>query len=148
MSRALRTILLWVMALAMPVQGMAASVMQFCGPGHARVLQGFVPAERQGTAVHDHGPGHHHPAVGSVRDPATPAAHSAAVDEPSGSASAHHGKYSCSACAACCSMMAMPSGFALPLRPELASELSPSPPVPVQSHLPDGLDRPPRVHLA
>ena len=42
MSRAVRAFLVWIMAIAMPVQGMAASAMLFCGPSHERMMQSLV----------------------------------------------------------------------------------------------------------
>ena len=36
MRRIVRAFLVWVMVIAMPVQGMAASAMLVCGPSHER----------------------------------------------------------------------------------------------------------------
>lgn len=49
MNRLLRVVLVWVMAFAVPAQGVAAVVMAACGPDHARALQ--APAERATDAT-------------------------------------------------------------------------------------------------
>lgn len=158
MHRFFRAFLVWVMVIAMPVQGMATSAMVVCGPSHERMTQGLMldaPGVASSRAAHghddsamDHGvhQGEHvHPASGGpVAD--LPSA-GADVDGTVG-LFPHHGKFSCSACAACCSALALPASFVLP---------EPSTPVhlvrmasvePVASHQPDGLERPPRTILA
>lgn len=155
MHRVVRAFLVWVMVIAMPVQGMAASVMLFCGPSHERMMQGLmadgpgVGSSRVAEAGHadsaaDHGL-HAHAA------PAHPGADNAGAGSDADgltSLSPHSGKFTCSACAACCSALALPAGFVLP-PPSSPEHLVPMSPVePVASHQPDGLDRPPRTVLA
>ena len=155
MHRLLRAVLVWIMAIAVPVQGMASSSMMSCGPSHERVMQvlaGDAPASAPGHAtrlVHDMmAMGHDlhaHP------DSAHGVAHGTAVGVDGNDLSdlfPHHGNFSCSADAACCSVLALPADFALP--PPLGPEdLTPMSPVfPLTSHQPDGLDRPPRTILA
>jgi hypothetical protein len=65
-----------------------------------------------------------------------------------GSLFPHYGKFSCSACAACCTALALPARFDLPQAVRTAHALRSSPVAPVESHQPDGLDRPPRAVLA
>jgi hypothetical protein len=60
----------------------------------------------------------------------------------------HHGKFSCSACAVCCTALAPPVQPSLAPRPDLVQPLGLSPLGPIASHPPDGLDRPPRTVLA
>lgn len=152
MNRVMRAFLVWVIVIAMPVQGMAASVMLFCGPSHSRMTQGLFAdgaelASSQGAAnwhedsAADHG----------VHDHAAPehlgAGNSGVVSDADGTTGLfpHHGKFTCSACAACCSALALPAGFVLPA-PSSPEHLAPMSPVePVASHQPDGLDRPPRA---
>lgn len=151
MSHGVRLLLVWILALALPLQGMAASLMLHCGPVSALERQGFAPASAPGAGhrtqaqsdVPAHAPCHDHPGSGLAVAPDA-SAQGAAHDEGGGSVMVR-GKLSCSACAACCSMMAMPSEVALPQQPELALALSLSPPVPMSSHLPDTLDPPPRL---
>jgi hypothetical protein len=152
MFRVLRTILVWVMALAMPLQGMAASAMLFCAPGHAGVLQGPGPAAAAVGGSHA-AHAHHHGHDADAMDQAAPTIEVAA-DAPCAGADGpsdpppHHGKFSCSACAACCSALCLPTSFVLPT-PSIPEHVAPMPTVePVASHQPDGLDRPPRTVLA
>jgi hypothetical protein len=155
MNRVVRAFLVWVMVIATPVQGMAASAMLFCGPSHERMMQGLM-ADGSGMAssqsavtwhedsAADHGVHEHaateHPGAGN----------SGAGTDADGTTGLfpHHGKFSCSACAACCSALALPASFVL-LAPSGPEHLAPMSPVePVASHQPDGLDRPPRFVLA
>lgn len=155
MNRVVRAFLVWVMVIAMPVQGMAASAMLFCGPSHERMMQGLVldasasVSGHAGDAAHemaamDHGE-HEHAGSGA------PVAFEPTVDADGdgvGSVSPHHGKFNCSACAACCTALALPASFELPQAVRVAHAMRSSPMVPVSSHQPDGLDRPPRALLA
>ncbi len=155
MHRAVRVLLVWVMVFAMPVQGMAASMMLFCGPSHERMMQGLRLdvsevasglASRPGhdQAAHQLG-GHDHAAVmDGVADEAV------STDPADGGPGllSHHGKFTCSACAACCSALALPASFVLPEPASPAQHAGMAPVEPVASHQPDGLDRPPRTHLA
>lgn len=155
MNRVFRAFLVWVMVIAMPVQGMAASVMLFCGPSHERMMQGLMADAPALASSQTTAPGHDLMAADhGAHEHAVPA-HSVA-DEPAAGADAndvtgllpHHGKFSCSACAACCSALALPASFVLPV-PSSPEYLAPMSPVePVASHQPDGLDRPPRTVLA
>ena len=127
------------MVIAMPVQGLAASLMLFCGPNHERMPQGLVleaPGFEQGRA---HDDGHHLVAPDAV---------AGTEDDGAPSPLSHHDKFSCSACAACCSVLALPAQFvSLPVE-DPAYPMGLSPGSPIASHQPDGLYRPPRYHLA
>lgn len=155
MSRGLRAFLVWVMVIAMPVQGLAASVMLFCGPGHDDLLQGPAAGASSsgsghaGDAVHeaaatDHG--EHDPAASNA--PVASYTNCAGHADDMGSLSPHHGKFSCSACAACCPALALPAGFELPEAERTAQAMRSSAMAPITSHQPDRLDRPPRAFLA
>lgn len=155
MSRVVRAFLAWVMVFAMPVQGMAASAMSFCGPVHGRMLQGLIadaPGVYAGRAA---APGHGHSATGQGVH-AHPAHGGHAAGEPAMGSGAdgtagpfpHHGEFSCSACAACCAALALPASFVLPEPSSPAHLVRTSPAEPVASHPPDGPDRPPRAVLA
>jgi hypothetical protein len=131
MNRAVRVLLIWIMVIAMPVQGWAASALRCAGMGHEALASGVASQPA-------HGNHHHH------HDHAAPAdAHEA----PDG-AGAHHGKGGCSACAACCSLLALP--YAAPLQQGLlpAQVMQGVPLEQPSSQPPQRLERPPRSHLA
>jgi hypothetical protein len=81
----LKSLLVWVLLLAVPFQGFASATMLMCAP--------MQPATA--AAPHDHG--------------AMLAAQAAGHDHSTGqSAAGHHAKGKCNACAACCFGAAMP----------------------------------------
>jgi hypothetical protein len=82
MRRLLRAFLMGMLMLAVPLQGIAATTMLLCGPGHG----GASHASAE-PAMHAHGA--HHDAD--------------AADETSGL----EAKGKCSACASCCSAVAL-----------------------------------------
>lgn len=136
MRSGLRVLLLWVMVLAMPVQGMAANLMLFCSPGHGHMgLAGVTHEMHAGHADQGlpdcHGSGSTD--ATAVADPAQPTP---------------HGQFGCSACAACCAMLAIPARPVVPAQPEPAQPVASASPASLPSHLPDGLDRPPRAAAA
>ncbi|MGY4830446.1 hypothetical protein ACVNIS_17885 [Sphaerotilaceae bacterium SBD11-9] len=122
-----RTLLMCLLMLALPVQGWAMQRMLFCTPDPHAVVH--APAEMEHSA-------HHH------MDHSKADASVAAADAQPHHADAGHGK--CSACASCC------TGLAL-----LATALAfgATPPAPTYTaavftghsgHVPHRLDRPPR----
>ena len=108
MALLIRTLLIWLLALAVPVQGAAAARMLACGPHHperigmadtalAQAGAAHLPAAAGAPAAHkQHGGG---PCAPGERD----AAVCAAEANPATPADSH----TCSACAACCSVGAM-----------------------------------------
>lgn len=155
MQRIVRAFLVWVMVIAMPVQGLAASTMLLCGPSHERMMQGLVldvsasAPGHAGDALHemtamDHGD-HGHSGCGATIAPAPPVG---THGDGAGSLFPHHGTFNCSACAACCSAIALPASFEVPEVVRTAHAMRSPPMAPVASHQPDGLDRPPRALLA
>jgi hypothetical protein len=122
MSRALRIALLWLVALALPVQGVAASTMMFCGPAH------------ESSAAHDHASHHDH----SAHDAAS-ASDDGAAGEPD--------TMSCSVCASCCTAATLPSPIVAqgppPGHAVYQAELGSA----AATFLTSGLDRPPRLLL-
>lgn len=140
--------MVWLLALAIPVQGLAAATMVHCGSSHQRMHAAVAPG-------HSHAGSHHALERQHAMDHGAVAAdaadhHHASVAE----AAAEPDKYSelaqykCSACGACCSVAAMP-GFSLTV-PE------PTPVVQWQvahclarfGFVTDGPERPPRLILA
>lgn len=166
MNRVVRRFLLWVMVLAMPVQGMAASLMLFCGPSHERMMQGRVvdhhPAPPQHAQAHAHAKAQAqaHPQAQALPgpelaqpsgEPGRPPLHERGCDGATGDDGplvVDAAEFSCSACAACCSMLAIPARFTLPARSEPAQRVPLATAVAPSSPLPDGLDRPPRATFA
>ena len=155
MQRLLRAFLVWVMAFAVPMQGMASSAMLSCGPSHERVIQALVGDAPAFAPSHATRLGHDMMAMDHDMLAHPGSAHAVADGTAVGldgndlpGLFPHHGKFSCSADAACCSVLALPVDVVLPppLGPEHLTPMSPV--VPMASHQPDGLDRPPRAVLA
>jgi hypothetical protein len=134
MSRFVRIALMWLIALAVPLQGFAATSMLFCGPVHEAAAQDF----HSGLDHAKHGHSHDHAKVAA--DMHVDDTHSPSVDKSSTT--------KCSLCAACCASAAMPSdvGTYTPPRGQAAMlhALNSSAPV---TFLTGGLDRPPRAIL-
>src|SRR5213595_318222 len=114
MSRVLRIMVMWLLGLAVPVQGFAAASMIGCGTGHGATgmhshAQGMHGHERSAAPhSHDgyadamaHGGHHHHTDTASDGD-----AHTSHADSAKGS---KFSKASCSACASCCTSAALPT---------------------------------------
>lgn len=130
-----RTALMWLLLLALPLQGFAAATMLNCGPNHHRML---AAATAGSTRVHAHAAVDHH--------------EMAKVGGGSDLSSVHHldkvTKFKCSACAACCLGAALPTAAIaivfIPPAATLAVFVSAS----HVDFLSGGLDRPPRLLLA
>lgn len=149
MNRFMRCLVMWLLVLALPVQGFAASTMLLCGAGHHVAAQG---AER----MHDRASGSVRKA-GRVVEASEPhrhlhAAQAAPTHDRAGnqSLSAKHAKVTgkCSACASCCSAVALPTTViaftaAAPSRALPVVELTTR-----VGFFTDGPDRPPRLPLA
>jgi hypothetical protein len=137
MRSLLRLMLLCLMAVALPVQGFAATGALHCGAMHERM---------QVNSVHHHDDGAAHPHDGHHATSPAPAAASD-VGHDDGAARAG-GFFKCSACAACCVGLGLPAGtITLPQAPAQ----SPAPSLAadaVASFLTSGPERPPRTDLA
>ena len=146
MGSILRTVLLWLMAIALPVQGMAASAMLVCGPSHERMTQSVGSEAHE--AVHAIA---HHQAAANPAGPTADAHHAVDTDDTGADASGKFtdlGKYKCSACAACCSMLALPAGVAWLGEPGLVNAIPGAPAAAAPSYLTEGIERPPRALFA
>jgi hypothetical protein len=131
-----RICLIWLLALAVPLQGVAAATMLVCGPHH-----------QAGGAVHaspDVQPHHH----GAHSGDDAHAHHAMPGADVGASGLAQADGHTCSACATCCSALALVGTFGVPACPELASTLFDSVVPSVGRYCADGPDRPPRIHLA
>ena len=141
----IRTLLIWLLALAIPAQGAAASTMAFCGAGHHG---GTAAATADDAAAgHVHGG---HLSVAALEDPQADL-HGLADDgvgEPTevkvGSADDHK----CNVCGSCCATGALVSTDpALPVAASASTEF-PSAQATVEPYAANGPDRPPRILLA
>src|SRR5436305_1132660 len=103
MLRALRITLMWLLALAIPVQGFAAASMLGCGSGH----HGATGAHSHALGMHQHAidtPQHSHGVDGDEMAHAGHHPQAAGIqgDAHKSHAGATDSKASCSACASCC----------------------------------------------
>ena len=148
MDLLIRALLIWLLVLAVPAQGVAAATMAFCGPNHHG---GGAAAQMRATAPANHGhhdgtvaSEHEHPQASAVADEASSASTAAVASAKVSDAS----KHKCSACASCCSVGAILSSvLAVPapvFTPTVFSVVVPS----VDTFAADGPDRPPRMVLA
>ena len=150
MGHWLRFVIVWLVALALPVQGIAGATMAHCGPTHARMHTAQADAGPHAAAGHHHG----------LHDAAAPHHLGAAAADPvDHGAASHHaaaqtdkftelGQYNCSACASCCSVCALLSTFAPLLAPEFAPTVFVAVVPRVATFATDGPDRPPRLGVA
>ncbi|RQP22760.1 hypothetical protein [Piscinibacter terrae] len=111
-----RLLILWLIAVALPVQGVAAATMLHCKAAESPAHEGH---------------GHHHGAMG-----ASHAAHSHQHD---------NGKSTCSVCAACCCAAALPALPIVLAAPEQAASPLAVPHLPAAAFLTSGPERPPRT---
>lgn len=146
MRFSVRSLLIWLMVLAVPVQAIAASAMQHCGPGHQMMQAGLTAA----TLVDEHdqaqgGAAHEHAQVATESDVQQ------TVDDVSNTAltaGALGNDYTCSACANCCSAVGLPSVVVRIPEPPIADQATAFSAAALLSFVPGGLDRPPRAFLA
>ena len=148
MELLIRTLLVWLLVLAVPAQGMAATTMALCGPNHhggtaaSTVLQPANAAHSE--ALGSTRDAHDHHGMQAMADEARPSNADRGAHQPV----AHTSKQKCSACASCCSigaiLHAVVSVPAPVLTPTLFSVVVPS----VGAFAVDGPDRPPRSFLA
>ena len=150
-----RSVLFWLLLLALPLQGFAAATMRNCGPGHhqkSEVAAVTLDAAESHPAASD---GHHHAVVMADDHHAVVMAddHHAAASP----AHAHvatvaqgldnHPKFKCSACATCCMGVALPTATLAIASVPPAVTLTAFVPADHVDFLADGLDRPPRLSL-
>lgn len=139
-----RLVLVWLMVLAIPVQGFAAAAMQHCGPTHEQM--------RGVSSTASAGDGHAHVHAGQTDagsshsaspEPAAAQPSSALPDDIAADAGV-----TCSACAGCCVALGIPAATVrLPAAPIGVAAVDRSP-TQRESFVPAGLDRPPRAVLA
>ncbi len=136
----IRTVMMWCLIAALPVQSWAVATMVNCGPSHHRMSAATASGEDHHAHGHDHA-SHQHETSLQVSYPS----HEATDDTQPPLSLA---KFKCSACATCCLATALPSSV-------LTFEASVSPDT-VEPGLPHarvvflttGVERPPRSILA
>ncbi len=166
MNRWLRTLLLWLLMLAIPLQSIAASAQFSCSPSdHAAMRSqpamshhldaaptspaGDGPSQHSRAGQHtDHSQhAHHHQSAADANTGAMAmemAAASAFASTPQ-DASVSQSPSTCSACALCCVGATAPPSAAVDLDlPSLSSAIVIAPADHVASHVLAGLERPPR----
>ena len=144
MNRLRRLLLLCLLALALPLQGLAAAGMLPCAGGH---LPGTHAGMNAGMHAGDDAHADCHgmtvgPTTSATASSVTDAAQDAAQDPVPAAA------HKCSACAACGTGQALPASA--PVLPSTGPESAPvrSFEAAAASFIASGLERPPRSHLA
>lgn len=133
----MRVVFSWVLALAIPVQGYAASTMLACAGGHH-----YPPTA---AAMAQEGHAHDHEMAGHD---AHENDHGAMTATPSDEHGSGFGPSSCSACAACCSLLALPSAAPVVAEPERLAGHGAPPAFTAPAFVTDGPERPPRASHA
>ena len=143
---------MWLLALAVPVQGFAAASMVGCGTGHGAAGLHF---HAQGMHGHQKAASHsfdgHADAMAHAGHPhpADAASHGDAHESYTDTAKeSKFSKASCSACASCCTSAALPTTPVVFQATEVPSVFILLAPQPVVSFVSGGLERPPRSFLA
>ena len=163
MVQLLRTVLIWLVAFAIPAQGMAAAAMLHCRPHHhdatAAQTKDHAHLGDLGLAPATHGHASH-AVVDAVadadvagnffRNSALPdTASTALVGKSTAATKATGSTYQkCSACASCCAGMALPSAAVMTPAIDPVREVTVLPQSWAASIVIDGPERPPRIPRA
>lgn len=139
-----RMLLIWLLAVALPAQGVMAATMVFCGPNHhdqasAAAVAHDADAAHQAQDVSAHS--HHEAADGQAENTASD--ETAVPDK-----FAQADMQKCSVCASCCSAAAIHDTVPkLPVLEPVAQDFAALAPA-VEPFAADSPDRPPRHLLA
>ncbi len=140
----IRLVLAWLLMAALPLQGMAAASMLFCGaPSDARIAQATSSHGHHSSMdvpSHDHS-GHGHEGAHGAQ--AQAGADDGMSHAPDGGDSAQ--SHSCPVCAACSQAQAVGGSDSLPLATPASSAEPSQPPVRVSSRALTLPDKPPRA---
>ena len=137
---------MFLLAIALPMQGFAAATMISCGLG-----------QHDHAHAHAHAAGQDHHAVSDSRGDAMPEAHLGdAGRHETGADHSHAGKtglakvslHTCSACASCCVGAAVPSQPISFASVKQTDSFAPLGTCSVAAYVTEGLERPPRAFLA
>lgn len=140
MSFFVRIFIAWLIAAALPLQGIASASMLLCGqPAPA------AAAVHEDAAAHadHHAHGHASHALPDEADSQPGLA--PAVDEPQASVAPGHHDHSCSICASCCHVMALAETVAPLVASESPSTALGQPSAPVTTRASPLPDKPPRA---
>lgn len=153
MNRIFKTLLIWLLVIALPVQVTAAVIKSSCGTDHHAMTTQHLAPEPARTFDHHHGAHgaahsvqpEHASAQADLADAALSTTDAIPADKPV----KHDGHSTCSACAACCiGAVAPPSAHVktphftdFTTRTVLSSKF-------LSGFIPAGLERPPRDFLA
>ena len=145
MACLMRSLLVWLLVLALPAQGLAAATMAFCGAGQHSVETATPAAQHspsaQGHAATGHFAAHDHQAMVPEADGQLQAPADCAESHATPAAKAHQ----CSVCATCCSVGALPSTvLTVPVTAPVATVFA-TVAASVDFVAADGLERPPRA---
>lgn len=149
MSRALRIVLMWLIALAVPVQGSASVTMFGCGPAH----HGGTGSSQMATAV-ERTQGADHHSHEAVTEEVESQDHDGGVPHDGSHSVKTHGtaqqvaKGNCTPCASCCVIAALPATVILFEPVPLVDSFVLAAQSCASSFFADGLERPPRTFLA
>jgi hypothetical protein len=134
MTRLLKTLLLWLLMAALPLQTMAAAAQAACGFAE--------PGAATETAM----PAHHHGDMAMSRHAAMAADAATASDAPAHhSHGAAHKHTACNACAGCCIGAFAPMSVSLPRAARTGSFAVVLAPAPLATgFIPAALERPPK----
>ena len=144
MVRMVRTLLIWLLALALPAQGVMAATMVFCGPNHHDRASAAAVAHDADAAhqLHDVAAHSHHEAADGQAE------NTASDETATPDKFAQSNMQKCSVCASCCSAAAIHDTVAkLPVFEPVAADFAAMAPA-VAPFAADGPDRPPRLFLA
>lgn len=146
MSRSLRRVLLWLLMLALPLQGLAGVARLHCADGDpaATITPSQAAQAAPGHGI-DHDPGHDHPGPGHAGAQATQLG---AADGLPGSSDGGTAAAKCSACAACCVALALVPQWSQASAPTPRGVAPLPPEAPATTFLTSGPERPPRPALA
>jgi hypothetical protein len=130
MNRRIKSLLVWLLLFALPLQGMAAAVQASCTSHHALMQAGAMPAHASHLAGHV---AHHHDSTHSAN---------ASGDKLQDTGS-------CSSCASCCvGAIAIASQFDIaPVAGPVSGVIAALPPL-FAGFIPSRLERPPRVSFS
>lgn len=143
-SKFWRLLLLCVMVLVLPVQGVAASAMMHCAGGSMPVRTVAAPTGQQADdhAQHHHGAAAEQSLQADGADPTDRAGTTHSADDPAPPG------HKCSACSACCAGMGLPASVAPLSVPELSCTPAWVSATSSLTFIASGPERPPRQTLA
>jgi len=150
MHRWLESLIVCLLALALPGQGVAAATVAHCGQAHQRVHAAAADPDPQATVGHQHAAAHAHSSHAHDAAQANPADRGAStgLDSAQPAQDSVVGPHACSACASCCAGVGLSSAPLQVPQPDSAATVFVTVVPAVDAFAADGPDRPPRIVLA